>query len=61
MSNKELVIDAIQQMPDEASMEQISDEIALLTALREGEEDADAGRTVPHEEVQQQITQWLSG
>ena len=60
MSNKDLVIDAVQQMSEEASMEQIRDEISLLTALREGEDDADAGRTVPHEEVKQQIRQWLS-
>ena len=60
MSNKELVIDAVQQMPEEASLVQIRDEIALLAALSEAEAAADEGHVVPHEVVRQRIQQWLS-
>jgi predicted transcriptional regulator len=51
MSNKELVLEAVKKLPEDATLEEISDEIATLAAIRRGEEAADAGNFVPHEEV----------
>jgi predicted transcriptional regulator len=60
MSNKELVLEAVRGMPDEATIDQISEEIAILAAIRRGEEAADAGRLIPHEEVKQRLSKWLT-
>ena len=60
MSNKELVLEAVRGMPDEATMDQISEEIAILAAIRRGEEAADAGDLIPHEEVKQRLAKWLT-
>ncbi len=60
MSNKELVVQAVQDMPDEATFAEILEQIAILAAIREGEEDADAGRVMSHEEIKKRISQWTT-
>jgi predicted transcriptional regulator len=60
MSNKEVVIEAVRQLPETYSFEEISEQIALLAAIRKGEEAADAGRVLPHEDVKRDFAQWIS-
>jgi predicted transcriptional regulator len=60
MSDKDVVIETLRQMPEAATLEQISEEIAILAAIRKGEAAADAGRVTPHEEVRQKIASWIS-
>ena len=60
MSNKEIVIEAIRQLPEVVSLEEIAEEIAILAAIEKGTRDADAGRTVPHDEVRKRLTSWIS-
>lgn len=60
MSNKEIVIEAVRKLPEELSLEEIAEEVAVLAAIRKGEEDADAGRTIPHEEVSRRFQEWIS-
>lgn len=58
MSAKELVLKAVRKMSDEASMEQILEELAILAAIRQGEEAADAGKVVSHEEIKARAKSW---
>ena len=60
MSDKEVVIETIRQMPEVATLEQISEEIAILAAIRKGEEAADAGQVTSHEQVRQKLASWIS-
>ena len=60
MSNKEIVIEAIRQLPEQVTFEEIAEEVAILAAIRRGEEDADAGRTIPHDEVKKRLQTWIS-
>ena len=60
MSDKDVVMETVRQMPEAATLEQISEEIAILAAIRKGEEAADAGRVTPHEQVRQKLASWLS-
>jgi predicted transcriptional regulator len=60
MSDKEVVIETLRQMPEAATLEQISEEIAILAAIRRGEEAAEAGRVTHHEDVRQKLTSWIS-
>ena len=60
MSNKELVIEAVRSMPEEATIDQISEEIAILAAIRRGQEAVRAGDVVSHEEVKQGLSKWTS-
>jgi predicted transcriptional regulator len=60
MSNKEIVIEAVRKLPEELSLEEIAEEVAVLAAIRRGEEDADAGRTISHDEVRRRFQEWIS-
>src|SRR5262249_45303297 len=60
MSNKELVMETIRQMPDDLSLEKISEEIAILAGIRRGEKAAEEGRLVPHDELKRRVGSWTS-
>jgi predicted transcriptional regulator len=60
MSNKELVIEAVRKMPDEATLDDISEEIAIFAAIRRGEKDANEGKLVPHEEAMRRLSKWTT-
>jgi predicted transcriptional regulator len=58
MSDKDVVIEALRQMPEAATLEQISEEIAMLAAIRKGETAAEAGQVTLHEEVCHKLASW---
>lgn len=60
MTHKELIIEAIRALPDEASLEEISETVAILTSIRLGEEAVAAGQVIPHEEVKKSLQEWLT-
>jgi predicted transcriptional regulator len=60
MSIKEAVLEAVRQLPDDAGFEEVLEQIESLAALRRGEQDADAGRVVPHDEVKRRAAALLS-
>ena len=59
-SNKDLVREALLQMPEDVSLEEISEEIAILAAIKRGEEAADQGRVVSQEEARRRLASWIS-
>jgi len=60
MSNKELVADLVQRLPDDASLLDIAREIEFVAGVREGFAQLDRGEGVPLEEVEQQLPSWIS-
>jgi predicted transcriptional regulator len=59
MSNKEIAIQAIRQLPERASFEEIAEEVTVLAAIQKGERDADAGRIIPHDDVKKRLESWI--
>jgi predicted transcriptional regulator len=59
-TDKQLALEAIDRLPDNASFEQIAEELAILRAIEEGLKQADAGHLIPHEEVKRQVMECLS-
>ncbi len=59
MSQKELVLEAIQGLPDDASIDQIADRVEFMAAIQKGVDDIDCGDTVPHKEIKKQLAKWL--
>lgn len=57
-SDKQLAYDALQRMPETVTLDEISEELAILAAIRRGEAAADTGRTLTHEEVKQRSASW---
>lgn len=60
MSQKELVLEAIQELPDDASIDQIAKRVEFIAAIQKGIDDIDRGDTIPHEEIKRQLAAWLT-
>jgi predicted transcriptional regulator len=60
MSDKQLVLDSIERLPEDASLEVIAERVEFLAAIRKGLGQIERGETVPHEEVKRQLATWLS-
>jgi len=58
MSVKEQVLQAIQRLPDDIDFRDVTDEIALLAAVHEADEDIQEGRLVSNEEMRSRIEGW---
>ena len=57
-TDKQIAFNTLQRMPESATLEEISEELAILAAIRRGEVAADAGRTLTHAEVKQRSASW---
>ncbi|MEI7929099.1 MAG: hypothetical protein CFE26_00810 [Verrucomicrobiales bacterium VVV1] len=60
MSTKELAIDTIQGLPENASWQDIEERIHFLAAIDKAQEEIRQGKFVSHEEVRAQLEQWLT-
>ena len=60
MSDKQLVVELLNRLPEDAKLQDIGKEIEFLAAIREGEEQADRGEIVPHEQVKKEFASWIS-
>jgi predicted transcriptional regulator len=54
------VLDALQRLPEGATLEEITEELHLMSAIRKGRSDIKAGRATPHEEVEQLFESWAT-
>ena len=59
MTVKERVVRAVQEMPDDTSIEEVVERLVFLAKIERGIEQADAGQTVPHERVKDRMAKWL--
>jgi predicted transcriptional regulator len=60
MSNRELVIDLVSKLPEDASMEDILEEIRFVAGVKEAIAESDRGEVVSIEEARRQIRLWTS-
>ena len=60
MTQKELVLDAIGELPDEASLEDIAARVEFLAAVQKGLDQLDRAEGIPHAEVKRQLATWLA-
>jgi len=60
MTQKELVLDAISELPNEVSLDEIAERIEFMAAVQKGLDQLDRGEGIPHEEVKRQLAAWLA-
>ena len=58
-SAKQVVIQVLESLPDDCSLEDVQYELYLRQKVAEGEHAADLGETVPHDEVMREAREWL--
>jgi hypothetical protein len=59
MSIKHQVLAAIQRLPDDISFADVNEEIALLAAVQEAEDDIREKRLVSNSDMKSRIEEWV--
>jgi len=60
MTDKQAVIDALQRLPEAVSLDEITEELRIMAAIRRGRIDIAAGRSKSHEEAERLFESWAS-
>jgi predicted transcriptional regulator len=60
MTTKELALKAIEQLPENASWEDIQERINFVVAVRRGLHELDEGRGILHNKVKEEFAEWLT-
>lgn len=60
MSEKEIALQVLSQLPKDATFKEIREEVDTLESIRKGIVAADQGKTVPHEKVRGLLSKWTS-
>lgn len=59
MTTKEKVIQSVQDLPNNASIEDAMERLLFLGKIEKGLQQADAGQTISHAKVKEKMTKWL--
>ena len=59
MSDRELVLDAVQELPDNLSVREIVDELLLMETVRERLAKNPQGKGIPAEQLLDQVSAWV--
>ena len=57
-TDKQLMIQILEQQPDDSSYDELLRELAFERMVDRGVTDAEAGRTVSHDEMRRRIADW---
>lgn len=59
MTTREKVIQIVQDLPEDASVEDAMERLLLLAKIERGIQQADAGQTIAHTDVVKRMAKWL--
>jgi predicted transcriptional regulator len=60
MSTKELAMETIKGLPENASWQDIEERILFLSAIEKSRDEVRRGDVVPHEEVRNLLNEWIT-
>jgi predicted transcriptional regulator len=60
MTTKEIAMKTIEQLPEDASWEDIQERINFVAGVRKGLQELDEGQGIPHDKVREEFAEWLS-
>ncbi|MDQ2922054.1 MAG: hypothetical protein M3R52_10655 [Acidobacteriota bacterium] len=60
MTEKEMVLKTVSELPDDCSIDEIANRIEFLAAVQKGLDQLDRGEGIPHEEIKKQLASWLT-
>ena len=61
MTTKEIALKTIEQLPADASWEDIQERINFVVAVRKGMRELDEGKGIRHDKVKEEFAEWLTG
>lgn len=60
MTTKEIVINTIQSLPDDANWESIQERVNFMAGVRKGLRELDTGKDIPHDQVKKDFEKWFA-
>jgi predicted transcriptional regulator len=60
MTTKEIALKTIEQLPEDASWEDIQERINFIVGVRKGLRELDEGQGIPHDQVKEEFAEWLT-
>ncbi len=60
MKSKEIALKTIEQLPEDASWEDIQERINFVAGVRKGLRELNEGKGVPHDKVREEFAEWLT-
>ena len=60
MTEKEVVLKTIRELPDDCSIDEIADRVEFLAAVKKGLDQLDRGEGIAHDEIKKQLASWLT-
>ena len=58
MTDKQIAAEVLGRLPESVSLDEITEELRVVTALRQGQADVAAGRVRSHADVERLLTSW---
>jgi predicted transcriptional regulator len=59
MTITEKVLHAVENLPDDAPIEDVMERLSFMAKIEKGLEQANAGQTISHDEVKERANKWL--
>ena len=60
MSTKEIAIRSIQELPEDATWEDVQERINFIAGVRRGLRELDEGKGIDHKDIEREFAEWLS-
>ncbi len=60
MTTKQIAIQTIQELPDDATWDDIQERIRFVARVRKGLRELDEGKGIPHDRVREEFAEWLT-
>ncbi len=60
MTTKQIAIKTIQELPDDATWDDIQERVRFVAGVRKGLWELDEGKGIPHDRVREEFAEWLT-
>jgi hypothetical protein len=60
MTTKQIAIQTIQQLPDNATWDEIQERIRFVAGVRGALRELDEAKGIPHDQVREEFAEWLT-
>jgi predicted transcriptional regulator len=60
MSDKTMVLNLVQKLPEDTTLEEIYRELSFVAALHEAQRQADRGDLIEHERIREDLRTWTT-
>lgn len=60
MSNREIVLDLVNRLPEETSLHEIAREIEFIAGVNEGFEEIQSGKGIPIQDLRNLMQTWIA-